>query len=96
MADFRIDLLNGSGRVVQQSTASCADDGQACAPARRQLSFGERAGGVDRGQVRRAGFGSVSRRGRNARPALGRSPGRSDMRSAHQCAPLRSSKCSAE
>ena len=43
MADYRIDLLNGSGRVVQQSTASCADDGQACALAQRLISFGERA-----------------------------------------------------
>ena len=43
MADYRIDLLNGSGRVVQQSTVNCADDGQACAFARRLLGFGERA-----------------------------------------------------
>ena len=43
MADYRIDLLNGSGRVVQQSNAECADDREACALARRRLSFGERA-----------------------------------------------------
>jgi len=43
MADYRIDLLNGSGRVVQQSNANCADDGEACALARRLLGFGERA-----------------------------------------------------
>ena len=43
MADYRIDLLNGSGRVVQQSNAKCADDRKACALARRLLGFGERA-----------------------------------------------------
>ena len=43
MADYRIDLLNGSGRVVQQSNAECADDGEACALAQRLLGFGERA-----------------------------------------------------
>ena len=43
MADYRIDLLNGSGRVVQQSNAECADDREACALARRRLGFGERA-----------------------------------------------------
>ena len=43
MADYRIDLLNGSGRIVQQSNAKCNDDGEACALAQRLLSFGERA-----------------------------------------------------
>ena len=43
MADYRIDLLNGSGRVVQQSQAKCDDDREACALARRLLGFGERA-----------------------------------------------------
>ena len=43
MADYRIDLLNASGRVVQQSNAECADDREACALARRRLGFGERA-----------------------------------------------------
>ncbi len=43
MADYRIDLLNGSGRVVQQSGAKCDDDREACAHARRLLGFGERA-----------------------------------------------------
>ena len=43
MADYRIDLLNGSGQVVQQSNAKCADDRQAYALARRLLGFGEHA-----------------------------------------------------
>ncbi len=43
MADYRIDRLNGSGRVVQQSNAKCDDDREACALARRLLGFGERA-----------------------------------------------------
>ncbi len=43
MADYRIDLLNGSGQVVQRSNAKCADDRQACALARLLLGFGERA-----------------------------------------------------
>jgi len=55
MADYRIDLLNGSGRVVQQFNAKCADDREAWALARRRLGFGERAevwnGGRCAGQV---------------------------------------------
>lgn len=43
MADYRIDLLNGSGRIVQRSNAKCADDRQAWVLARWRLGFGERA-----------------------------------------------------
>ena len=43
MAAYRIDLLNGSGRIVPQFNAKCNDDGEACALAQRLLSFGERA-----------------------------------------------------
>ena len=43
MADYQIDLLNGSRRVVQQSNAECAGDREACALAQRRLGFGERA-----------------------------------------------------
>ena len=45
MAHYRIELLNGSGLVTQQSTARCANDGQACAFAQRLLSFGEHTEG---------------------------------------------------
>ena len=40
MADYRIDLMDGTGRIVQQSHAKCDDDDDACALARRLLSLG--------------------------------------------------------
>ena len=43
MADYRIDLMDSSGRVVQQAHAKCDDDREACALARRLLSTGGRA-----------------------------------------------------
>ena len=76
MADYRIDLMNGSGRVVQQSTASCADDGQACALARRLLGFGERAEVWTEGRCAgRVSVASAAQAGTPGRPWAGRQAG---------------------
>ncbi len=77
MADYRIDLLNGSGRIVQQSNAKCNDDGEACVLAQRLLSFGERAevwiGGRCAGRVSVASAAEVKMLGR---PWAARQPSR--------------------
>lgn len=68
MADYHIDLLNGSGRIVRQSNAKCNNDEEACALARRLLSFGERAevwiGGRCAGRVSVASAAEVKMLGR--------------------------------
>ena len=76
MTDYRIDLLNGSGRVVQQFNAKCDDDRQACALARRRLSFGERAEVWTEGRCAgRVSAASAAEIGTLGRPWTGRQAG---------------------
>ena len=68
MADYRIDLMDSSGRVVQQSRVKCGDDREACALARRLLSTGGRAavwiGGRCAGRVSATSAAEVEMLGR--------------------------------